>query len=59
MEPGELSLVVYATFKVIKKTFLSFAKKVLCFVFNCNIFFPYPKDTWCLERLLIFMKNTF
>lgn len=41
---------------------LFFAKKILwvvCLFSNCNILFPYPKETWCLELLLICMKKTF
>lgn len=56
---GELSLFVYTTFKVIKKNFFFLLQRKFYVVLNCNIRFSYPKETWCLERLLIFMKNTF
>lgn len=39
-----------------KHLFPSFEKKVLCFVFNRNI---YGKEIGCLELLLIIMKNSF
>lgn len=42
-----------------QKIFFFLLQRKFYVVFNCNILFPYPKETWCLERLLIFMKNTF
>lgn len=59
----ELALCVCATFKESKKNLFFCLLQIkfyvlFCFLKNCNIQFPYPKETWCLA-LLVFMKNTF